>query len=66
MQPLNGVTIRESGMPPSTDEFSEDFAGYSIVSAMDYYFEYYQIPLHHTSRDMTAFTVPDIGLVRMT
>jgi hypothetical protein len=25
VQPLNGVTIKESGMPPSVDEFSEDF-----------------------------------------
>ena len=66
VQPLNGVTIRESGMPLSTDEFSEDFAGYPITSAVDYYSGYYQIPLHVASRDMTAFTVPDIGLVRMT
>ena len=26
VQPFNGVTIKESGMPPSVDEFSEDFA----------------------------------------
>ena len=31
VQPLNKVTIRDSGMPPSVDEFSEDFAGYLIV-----------------------------------
>lgn len=37
VQPLNGVTIREAGMPPAADEFSEDFAGYPISSAMDYY-----------------------------
>src|SRR6266516_4141866 len=32
VQPLNKVTIRDSGMPPSVDEFSEDFAGYPIVT----------------------------------
>ena len=31
--------------PPSVDEFSEDFAGYPITSAIDYFSGYYQIPL---------------------
>lgn len=31
VQPLNKVTIRDSGMPPSVDEFSEDFVGYPIL-----------------------------------
>src|SRR6266496_2652956 len=33
VQPLNGVIIRDSGLPPSVDEFSEDFAGYPITWA---------------------------------
>jgi hypothetical protein len=66
VQPLNGVTIKESGMPPAVDEFSEDFAGYPITSAIDYYSGYYEISLHPTSRDLTAFMVPGVGLVRMT
>jgi hypothetical protein len=33
VQPLNKVMIRDSGMPPATDEFSEDFACYPIISA---------------------------------
>jgi hypothetical protein len=65
VQPLNGVTIRESGMPPAADEFSEDFAGYPITSAIDYYSGYYQIPLDPTSRDLTAF-MTDVGLLRIT
>ena len=28
VQPLNKVTIRDAGMPPAVDEFSEEFAGY--------------------------------------
>ena len=65
IQPLNGVTIRDSGMPPSVDEFSEDFAGYPITSAIDYYSGYYQIPLDEASRDLTAFLTL-LGLLRLT
>jgi len=65
VQPLNGVTIRDSGMPPAVDEFSEDFAGYPITSAIDYYSGYYQIPLAATSRDLTAF-LTFLGLLRVT
>jgi hypothetical protein len=52
-------------MPPSVDEFSEDFAGYPITSAIDYFSGYYQIPLDRSSRDLTAF-MSLLGLVRMT
>ena len=65
VQLLNGVTIRDSGMPPSVDEFSEDFAGYPITSAVDYYSGYDQISLDKRSRDLTAFST-DVGLVRNT
>ena len=37
VQSLNKVIIRDSGMPSSVDEFSEDFAGYPITSAIDYF-----------------------------
>ena len=65
VQSLNKVTIRDSGMPPSVDEFSEDFAGYPIVTAVDYFSGYNEIPLDKDSRDLTAF-LSDIGLVRNT
>ena len=52
-------------MPLSVDEFSEDFAGYPITSAIDYYSGYDQISLDKRSRDLTAF-LTDIGLVRST
>jgi len=55
VQALNKVTIRDSGMPPQVDEFSEDFAGYPIVSAIDYYSDYDQMTLDKKSRDLTAF-----------
>jgi ribonuclease HI len=65
VQPLNGVTIKESGMPPSVDEFSEDFAEFPITTAIDYFSGYYQVELDPVSRDMTAF-MTDVGLMRMT
>ena len=65
VQPLNKVTIRDAGMPPSVDEFSEDFAGYPIVTAVDYYSGYNQITLDRKSRDYTAFLL-EFGLVRST
>ena len=65
IQPLNGVTIRDSGMPPAVDEFSEDFAGYPITSAIDYFSGYYQISLDITCRDLTAFLTA-YGLLRLT
>jgi hypothetical protein len=64
-QPLNKVTIRDAGMPPAVDEFSEDFAGYPITSAIDYYSGYHQIMIDKSSRDMTAF-ITALGLLRMT
>ena len=65
VQPLNRVTIKEAGMPPSVDEFSEDFAGYPIVSAFDYWSGYYEVSVDPASRDLTAF-MTDVGLVRLT
>src|SRR5216110_1332997 len=62
---LNRVIIRDSGMPPAVDEFSEDFAGYPITSSIDYSSGYYQIPLDRRSRDYTAF-LTGVGLVQST
>src|SRR5436189_5973790 len=65
MQLLNKITIHDYGMLPSVDEFSEDFAGYPITSAVNYFAGYYQIPLDKSSHDLTAF-MNLLGLVRMT
>ena len=65
VQLMNKVTIRDAGMPPGADEFSEDFAEYPITSSIDFYSGYYQILLDRQSRDLTAFMSP-YGLVRVT
>ena len=65
VQPMNGVTIQDAGMPPAVDEFSETFGGYPIASSIDFYSSYNQIVLHRGSRDLMAF-MSELGLVRST
>ena len=55
VQRVNGVMICDLSMPPSVDEFSEDFAGYPITS----------LGLDILSRDLTAF-LTELGLVSST
>lgn len=63
--PMNRVTIRDANLPPSSDEYSEDFAGCHIVSLIDWFSGYDQVELAEHCRDMTAFQTP-IGLLRQT
>jgi hypothetical protein len=37
---MNKVTIRDTNLPPSTDEFSEHFTSYIIISLIDYFSSY--------------------------
>ena len=37
---MNGVTIRDANLPPSVNEFSEEFAGMAIASLIDFFSEY--------------------------
>jgi hypothetical protein len=62
---MNSVTLRDSNLPPSVDEFSEEFAGCYISSLIDFFSGYDQLTLDVRSRDMTAFQTP-LGLLRMT
>ena len=50
---LNAVTIKDASIPPSVDEFSEEFAGYPLVSLMDLFSGYDQCALAPESRDLT-------------
>ena len=62
---LNSVTLRDANLPPSVDEFSEEFAGCTVASLIDFFSGYDQLVLAPESRDMTAFMTP-LGLLRMT
>ena len=62
---VNKVTIRDANLPPTADEFAEDFAGMAVVSLVDLFSGYDQFELHAKSRDLTAFMSP-LGLLRQT
>ena len=64
LQPVNKVTIRNTGVGPSIDEFAEAFAGRSIYSIGDLYSGYDQFQLAVESRDITTMRTP-LGLVWM-
>jgi len=63
VQLLNKVTIRDAGMPPAVDQFSEEFAGHPILSSIDFWASYFQLCLDPASRDLTAF-LTELGLLR--
>jgi len=61
----NKHTIRDANLPPSVDDFSEEFAGCYIASLLDLFSGYDQVELDVRSRDLTAFQIP-IGLLQIT
>ena len=61
---LNVVTIKDASLPSTVDEFSEEFAGYPLISLLDLFSGYNQYSLDPESRDMTAFMTL-FGLMRM-
>jgi len=64
-QRLNAVSIKDASLPPSADEFREEFAGFPLLSLLDLFSGYDQCELDLSSRDMTALQKP-LGLLRMT
>ena len=61
---INRVTIRDANLPPSINEFSEEFTEYIITFLIDFFSGYNQIELDEKSRNLTTFYIP-IGLLRM-
>ena len=39
-QRLNAVTIKDASLPPTVDEFREEFAGYPLISLLDFFSGY--------------------------
>ncbi|KAJ5675386.1 hypothetical protein N7462_008283 [Penicillium macrosclerotiorum] len=62
---LNLVTIRDANIPPGADEFVEEFSGMPVMSLVDLFSGYDQLPLDERDRDMTAIQTP-ISLLRQT
>ena len=65
LQPLNAVTIRNSGVPPSSDQLIESMAGRSCYSMLDLFVGYDHRTLDVSSRDLTTVQSP-IGALRLT
>ena len=53
--PLNTVTLKDTNLSSSADEFSEEFSDMTVAFLLDLFSEYDQIELHSESRDLTAF-----------
>lgn len=65
LQPLNGVTIRDSALPPNVNDFAESFVGYAIYMIADLFSGYDNRRLAEISRDLTTFDCL-IGAHRLT
>jgi hypothetical protein len=65
LEPLNGVTIKDSAVPPMTDAIAESFACRSAYSVFDLYVSFDQRQLAPESRDLTTFQSP-LGALRLT
>jgi transposase InsO family protein len=64
LQTLNGISIRDSGVPPILEEFVEAYAGQSVYTVLDMYWGFHARMLDVHSRDMTAFQTP-LGVLRI-
>jgi hypothetical protein len=65
LQPLNQVTIRDTGMLPVLDNFVEGFAGRECYTVFDLFWGFDARKIHKRSRDLTAFMTP-LGLLQIT
>jgi hypothetical protein len=65
LQRLNGVTIRDSSVPPIIEEFVEEYAGRSVYTVLDMYWGFHARTLDVQSRNLTAFQTP-LGSLRLT
>jgi len=65
LQPLNAVTLRNSGVPPIADQIIESMAGRLCYTMLDLYSGYDQRSLDIASHDLTTIQSP-IGAIRKT
>jgi len=62
---INRVTIRNTNLSPSVNEFSEEFVECVVASLINFLSGYNQVKLDVKSRDFINFHT-SIGLLRMT
>ena len=64
LQPVNKVTIRNVGVGPSIDEFTEDFPRKVHILSRGLILKVRPVPTSRRKQDITAMQTP-LGLVRM-
>lgn len=65
LQPLNAVTIKDSGLPPMVEQYAESFGGRGCYGIFDLFVGFDQRSLASESRDLTTFQTP-LGTFRLT
>ena len=65
LQPLNAVMIKDAGLPPNVEPYTEHCPRWAIYSMGDLYIGYNHAPLAPESRDLTTFHTP-LGPHRLT
>ena len=65
LEPLNAVTIAQSGVTPYTEHIADHFAGRACAGVLDLYVGYDERELDEASRDYTTFQTP-FGAMRLT
>ena len=55
LEPLNKVTIQQSGVPPIPDHLAEQFAGRACGTTLDLYVGYDEREIDEDSRDLKTF-----------
>jgi hypothetical protein len=65
LQPLNAITVRNSGIPPPADQIIESMAGRACYTMLDLFVGYDHRTLDIASRDLTTIQSP-IGAIRLT
>lgn len=65
LQPLNAVTIKDSALPPTVEQYAEGFGGRGCYAMFDLFVGFDQRALSTQSRDLTTFHTP-LGTFRLT
>jgi hypothetical protein len=65
LQPLNTVTVKDSGVPLMIEQYAESFGGRGRYGMFDLFVGYDQCALAEESRDLTTFQTP-LGTYKLT
>lgn len=58
LQPLNAITIKDNGLPPTVEQYAESFGSRGCYGIFDLFIGFDQRSLASQSRDLTTFQTP--------